>query len=91
MSPFYYATLRPHLGIGGGVGVDLEDEIFSLFIFWFDDVASFLFDVWLLEESGRTFKVLPFFALASASFNFTQVSPSALAKWSSTEIQKYLA
>ena len=62
-----YATLRPHLGkVGGGVGVDLEEEetVVSVLIFcWFDVgdevevVSSFLllFDVWLPlfeEESG---------------------------------------
>lgn len=88
ISSTYYATLRPHFGIGGGVGVDLEEETFSLLIFWFDDVASFLFDVWLLEESGWFCEVPPPFALASAAFNFTHVSPSALAKWSSTRIWK---
>ena len=82
---YYYATLSPHFGIGGGVGVDLEEEeTFSFLIFWFDDVASFLFDVWLLEESGWFGETLPVFAFASAAFNLTHVSPSALAKWSST-------
>ena len=87
----YYATLSPHLGIGGGVGVDLEEEdTFSLLIFWFDDedVASLflLFDVWLLDDTGCPCEALfPFLALASAAFNLTHVSPSALAKWSSTK------
>ena len=87
----YYATLSPHLGIGGGVGVDLEEEdTFSLLIFWFDDedVASLflLFDVWLLDDTGCPWEApFPVLALASAAFSLTHVSPSAFAKWSSTK------
>ena len=84
----YYATFSPHFGIGGGVGVDLEEEeTFSLLIFWFDDDASFvLVDVLFSEESGVVIDPLfPFFALASAALSLTQVSPSAFAKWSSTK------
>ena len=86
----YYATFSPHLGIGGGVGVDLEEEdTFSLLIFWFDDedVKSLflLFDVWLLDDTGCPWEApFPFLALASAAFSLTHVSPSAFAKWSST-------
>ena len=87
----YYATLSPHLGIGGGVGVDLEEEeTFSFLIFWFDeeeDVASLflLLDVWLLDETGCACETpFPFLALASAALSLTHVSPSAFAKWSST-------
>ena len=88
----YYATLSPHFGIGGGVGVDLEEEeTFSFLIFWLDDDASFLLlDVWFgSEESGWVeVPLLPCFAFASAAFNFTHVSPRALAKWSSTKCRR---
>ena len=48
----YYATLSPHLGIGGGVGVDLEEEeTFSLLIFWFDDEDVYV--AWFREISWK--------------------------------------